>query len=329
MNEDQDKIESSQIGVYFSANDAVYDWAVAFLNSYRRFNPHLPLYLIPFNDQCDRLLEVQAEYNFKIYTDASFKRLEAIGEAFELGHSTGVGKYWFRRYASFWGPLDEFMYLDARQLVLANLKPYVTAPRTHEFDFMHYDCALDQVYEPGPFRREMLRQNRARGFLSGMWSSKRGLFTMDEFEDLAEDALQIRDQLNPRNTDQAFINYCCDMKPVRYGHFAEVMGGICQEGWARQSGYVYKSGREYRRWDHGGIDHKKRVVLLHWAGIKLGSAMPERRQFASNRYRRSSSLTMLCKRFRDAVVYPFLESWRRLRSHRHMNQSYHALIEKE
>ena len=42
------------IGVYFSANDVVYDWAIAFLNSYRTFNPDLRLILIPFNEECDR-----------------------------------------------------------------------------------------------------------------------------------------------------------------------------------------------------------------------------------------------------------------------------------
>ena len=43
---------------------------------------------------------------------------------------------------------------------------------------------------------------------------EKGLFTLEEFERLAADALQVREQLNPRNTDQAFFNYCCDMKPV-------------------------------------------------------------------------------------------------------------------
>ena len=83
----------------------VYDWAIAFLNSYRTFNPDLRLILIPFNDQCDRLLKLQDTYNFEIYTDPSFERLEAIGKAFELGH-TPTGPYWFRRYAAYWGACD-------------------------------------------------------------------------------------------------------------------------------------------------------------------------------------------------------------------------------
>jgi hypothetical protein len=47
---------SHQIGVYFSDNDRVYDWTIAFLNSYQTFNPNLRLILIPLNDHCDRLL---------------------------------------------------------------------------------------------------------------------------------------------------------------------------------------------------------------------------------------------------------------------------------
>src|SRR6476659_7009240 len=95
----------STIGVYFSANDAVCDWAIAFLNSFRTFNPDLRLILIPFNEQCDRLLKLQDAYQFEVYRDSAFSRLEAIGEAFELGY-TPTGPYWFRRYAALWGPLE-------------------------------------------------------------------------------------------------------------------------------------------------------------------------------------------------------------------------------
>ena len=71
---------------------------------------------------------------------------------------------------------------------------------------------------------------------------------------------KIREQLNPRNTDQAFINYCCDVKPIASGHFAEVIGEICQNGWARQSGHTYQENNKYYRWDYGGLDHKKQII---------------------------------------------------------------------
>ncbi len=314
----------STVGVYFSANDVVYDWTIAFLNSFRTFNPTLRLILIPFNEQCDHLLQLKEQYAFEVYTDASFSRLEAIGQAFELGH-TPTGPYWFRRYASFWGPLDRFMYLDARQVILAAVQPIIEALDQHDLDFLHYDCAIDQVYQPGAFRQELLRQGRGRGFNSGRWVSRKGLFSIEEFEELAAEALKIRDQLNPRNTDQAFINYCCDMKPVRYAHFAEVAGGICHSGWVRQSGKIYQQHGKYYLWDHGGLDHKKQLVLLHWAGYRLNSSLPRRGVLYQFLLQEGSSLKLISHLILSCLLGSFKQPLRLLRENKAFNTFYHEI----
>lgn len=311
-------------GVYFLANDVVYDWTIAFLNSFRRFNPNLPLYLIPFNDNSDRVLSLQDIYHFKIYTDHSFSRLEAIGEAFELGY-TKTGPYWFRRYATFWGPVEKFMYLDTRQVILADLKPYIQALEQFDFDFLHYDCAIDQVYEVGEFRRKMLRQGRGRGFNSGRWASYRGLFSLEELEYLGEEAIQIREQLNPRNTDQAFINYCCDMKPVRYGHFAEIMGGICQDGWVRNIKTLYQTKNYYLVWDYGNLNHKKQVILLHWAGYQLSASMPHIHIFYHYRFQQSSFIQWIINYFNWFPKYILEYLWKIIRQNRSINNWYHHI----
>ncbi|MUL37295.1 hypothetical protein [Gloeocapsopsis dulcis] len=312
------------LGVYFSANDVVYDWTIAFLNSFRTFNPDLRLILIPFNEQCDRLLQLQERYNFEVYIDPSFPRLEAIGQAFELGH-TPTGPYWFRRYAAFWGPLNRFMYLDARQVVLADLKPFIEALDQFGFDFIHYDCAIDQVYEPGVFRQELLRQGRGRGFNSGRWATREGLFSLEEFEHLAAEALKIRDQLNPRNTDQAFINYCCDMKPVCYGHFAEVIGGICHTGWARQPRKIYQQDGKYYLWDYGGLDHKKQLFLLHWAGHPLNIFMPHRSVFCNFFFRNEPISQYLITYLYAVFEYLVNNPIEVMRKNRHINTLYHLV----
>ena len=311
-------------GVYFLANDIVYDWTIAFLNSFRTFNPDLPLYLIPFNDDCDRVLSLKDTYNFEVYTDDSFSRLEAIGESFELGY-TKTGPYWFRRYAAFWGPVEKFMYLDTRQVILDDLKPYIQALEQFDFDFLHYDCAIDQVYEVGEFRRQMLRHGKGRGFNSGRWASYRGLFSLEEFEQLGKEALQIREQLNPRNTDQAFINYCCDMKPVRYGHFAEVMAGICQDGWARKQGKIYQQNGKYFLWDYGGLDHKKQLFLLHWAGYNFNSYI-HHWSFLNYWQHYSCSFTRkIISQFVNSIKCLYLRCYFVLRSNRHINNLYHSI----
>ncbi|MEM9213305.1 MAG: hypothetical protein AAGD25_03070 [Cyanobacteria bacterium P01_F01_bin.150] len=316
--------KSLSMGVYFSANDAVYDWAIAFLNSFREFNPDLRLLLIPFNNQCDRLLELQETYNFEVYTDPSFERLEAIGEAFELGH-TPTGPYWFRRYAAFWGPCDRFMYLDARQVVLADLKPIIQALDVHDFELIHFDCALNQVYEPGELRQELLRQGKARGFLSGLWASRKGLFSLEEFVILANEALEVRQQLNPRNTDQAFINYCCDAKPVRYGHAAEVLGNTCHSGWARQSGQIYCENKKYFRWDYGGQDHNKQVILIHWAGYKLSSIMPHFKLFKKFYWKKKSAILSVANTISTLIGLVLIIPIDKLRKNRNINCTYHRL----
>ncbi|MBE8986218.1 hypothetical protein [Nostoc sp. LEGE 12450] len=318
---------SKNIGVYFSANDAVYEWTIAFLNSFRTFNPDLRLILIPFNEQCDRLLKLSNTYNFEVYTDSSFSRLEAIGQAFELGY-TPTGPYWFRRYASFWGPLDYFMYLDARQIVLADIKPFIEAIESLGFDFLHYDCAIDQVYEQGRFRQELLKQRRGRGFNSGRWASRKGLFSIEEFEQLAENALKIRNQLNPRNTDQAFINYCCDMKPLCYGHFGEVIGGICQNGWSRQSGNIFENSGKYFLWNYGSLDHKKQVILLHWAGYQLNSLMPYRNLFDEFHLKRKPIYKYFISYLYISLDYLWRSPLEILRQNRFINTIYHILRKK-
>jgi hypothetical protein len=313
-----------KIGVYFSANDLVYDWAIAFLNSFRKFNPDLRLILIPFNDDCDRIFQLRSQYNFDIYIDPTFDRLEAIGQAFELGH-TPNGKYWFRRYAAFWGELDRFIYLDVRQVVLADLTPMIAALDEFDFELLHYDCAIDQVYQSGKFRREMLKQRRGRGFLSGLWAAQAGLFSIEEFELLAVSALEIRAQLNPRNTDQAFINYCCDIKPIRCGQIAEVIGGICDNGWARKSGQIYEADGIYRLWDYGGLEHKKQVILLHWAGYKLSATMPHRNLF--DRYFLQNRSTGSAWMMRGKIaIKSLLESCVNIpRTNKTINRCYHQL----
>lgn len=319
-----DAVNPKAMGVYFSANDAVYDWAIAFLNSFRTFNPDLRLLLIPFNDACDRLLTQQDTYTFELYTDPAFERLEAIGQAFELGH-TPTGPYWFRRYAAFWGPCDRFMYLDARQVVLADLRPVIQALDDYDFDLLHFDCALDQVYEPGEFRRSLLRQGKARGFLSGLWAARKGLFGIESLEHLAESALQVREHLNARNTDQAFINYCCDMQPVRYGHVAEVLGDLCQNAWARQSGQVYREGHHYRLWDYGGLDHRKQVILLHWAGLQLHTLL-DRYFLLSSFFPTRGSLPILFLKHAKYLIEsaPFIFLYI-LKRNRLVNTLFHAL----
>jgi hypothetical protein len=175
----------------------------------------------------------------------------------------------------------------------------------------------------------MVRQHQARGFNAGRWASRQGLFSMKEFEKIAEDALEVRNQLHHRNTDQAFFNYCCDTQPVNYGHFAEVLGDICQQGWANQPGHVYEEDNTYRLWNCGGLDHTEQVILIHWAGISNRRIIPERRWYLKYRYLRSSQITYLLASIIMFVVSLPDVLLRKIRQQRHINQLYHHFFRRD
>ena len=320
-------------GLYFSANDAVSPWATAFLRSFRAFNPALPAYLIPFDDHCDAVRRLCDRHDIGIYEHpGAFAALERIGASLELGR-TPHGPRWFRRYAAFAddAPLAEFVYLDARTLVLSDLTGLIAAPRAYGFGLTFTDSEVGQVYNSGPLRARFLGERRGRGFNSGRWASRRRLFSLPEMERFGRECVRFRDQLNARNTDQAFLNYCCDAAGVDCGHFGELAGDVCSSAWAGSPGRVYRDrDGTYRRWDHrgrcgGGPDHGKRVPLLHWAGLPLSPAMPEAALFDRFRTLGEPALKRITGRGRIAVRGAALRTADRVRGGRTVNSVWHEV----
>lgn len=302
----------------------MHEWTFTFLASLRRFNPCISVKCIPFGDDIKRTERLCSDFAVEMYCSESFSELDRIGRSLDLEGSS-IGQFWFRRFASFWGCFDSFAYLDCRNLILGDMKPFVESCDVYDLDLVHYDCSLDQVYNAGEIRAGFLRQRRGRGFNSGRWSSRYGVFGQQELAGFAEECLRVRGQMNFRNTDQFFLNYCCDKKRLKTGHFAEFSGDMCQDGWARQPGYVYRAADCYRRWDFGGLNHKKRVPLLHWAGIKLSPAMPEAELFYSFRDAEFGWFKRSCRRLGRILQRPILKLFRGLRANRWINETYHRL----
>ena len=309
-------------GVYFSANDRVMPWATAFLESFRHYNPDLPLILLPFDDRSERLIRLSARYGVDVHEDPAFAALDEMGKSIGQGR-VSHGHHWFRRFAAFWGPLEHFLYLDSDIVVLTDLAPMLQALRAGGFDLLHLDCSLDQAYVPGEFRRRMVRQ-RAHGFNSGTWGARNGLFTLTELQRYAQEALPLLPQLNNRNSDQCFLNFISDTKGVSYANFAELLDNAWPETWARTS-EIYRAGDRYYRWDHGAYHHNKRVLMLHWAGLKPNPAMPNMNIFLRFRLMPLAQPRRALARAGWWVAGFFYRAVDRLRRNRRLNVAYHFL----
>ncbi len=62
----KNEIKMSKTGIYFLANDAVIDNAIAMLNSLRMFEPEVDICCIPFNQDMSKIRKLSADYNFEI-----------------------------------------------------------------------------------------------------------------------------------------------------------------------------------------------------------------------------------------------------------------------
>ncbi|MEI7863133.1 MAG: hypothetical protein WCJ21_10900, partial [Planctomycetota bacterium] len=256
------------LGVYFLANDHVLPWVRSFVRSFRQHNPDLPLCLIPFNDNCAGTRRIVQEAGGTVLElPETFARLEQIGAALELGY-TPTGPHWFRRFAAFEGGFERFLYLDTRIVVLSDLRFFALAPQTYDVDLVHYDVAIEQVYKPGPIRRDFVRAGRGQGFISNIWATRRGLFTMEQMERAGRELVAVRSQMNPRNTDQFFLNYLCDANQASTVHLADLTGELAHTCWAADCRKIYRDAdQRWRVWDFGHLSHRRVVPLVHWAGL--------------------------------------------------------------
>jgi hypothetical protein len=175
-----------------------------------------------------------------------------------------------RRLGVFWGPYEHFIYLDADVLAVQPVEPLLAAVQAHEQHVLYLDGNLDEVYKPGPLRAEMVTTHAARGMNAGVFGGARGVLTIGGAQRIAADFTANMDQMIPL-ADQTFLNYLLDRSDVRCLAFADVLD-VCG-GWA---GHGYH--RHGHQWVQTPLSPTQtpagRLVLLHWAGLRLTPRMP-------------------------------------------------------
>lgn len=77
-------------GGYFLASDGALELAHAFLNSSRRFNPEIPMCLIPFDAHFSEIAKLREKFNFSIFSSEKlFDLCDEISRKFH-GHVLGA-----------------------------------------------------------------------------------------------------------------------------------------------------------------------------------------------------------------------------------------------
>lgn len=276
-------------GVYCLANDKVLDWFIAFAHSLRYYNPDISVTIIPFDDNIAALSKVASKYKFHIIKDDSLKEFDQIGEFICRGNY--VAAHAFRKLKAFQGPYENFLFLDSDVVVLSALESLFDYYQKRRHSFVYFDKDMDMVYEPGPFRQKMIGEYSAKGFNTGAFISSKGLIDITFVQEMAQDALPIKEYFNPFTLEQPFLNYCIDRKRPHILNSIDLIPGIASSIWANSN--EVSASQDVSKFYRKETSNGKWCPFIHWAGYSVNYYMPHWRIYYYWRSHNTPLLTRL------------------------------------
>jgi hypothetical protein len=251
-------------GVYFLANDFVLDQAIAFLNSFRRYNPTIPLCLIPYNDDATRVAALSTRYTFSLWQHDDV--LRACDEISTLFHGHIVGQY--RKLAMWSGDFDQFVYVDCDTVVLHPV----------DFVFAHLDI-FEFVAASSNMRnarrwvwresivdaRVLNRRQIAYAANTGFLASRQGLLDLDTVRAALDGAVALARHMELFCCEQPLLNYLMVTLSRRYTSLLAMVTrtgdmSIPIERWAGADIGEVRDGRIVT------APSPSPTLLVHWAG---------------------------------------------------------------
>ncbi len=274
--------QKAKRGVYIVANDRVAENAIALMSSLRLTDPDILVYLIPFNDDYHHVAErLSTLYNVQLFPDLDFLHslTQKIGEIFPRDFLALPNK--MRKLAAWFGPLDEFLYIDTDILFFTPVSDTLSYLDKAEFIWCdyHFKGGLEDVFSKVVPEQKIFSDDALKDvFNSGLWGSKKSALPLERLYELLRECAAHREYFDFSNgtTDQPIMNYL-------------VLKAI-----PRRLNIVKANPGEPGSW--GGTPHfeQREAVLfdgdrplryLHWAGTPMRAGGPYRSLWEHYRYR--------------------------------------------
>jgi hypothetical protein len=242
-------------GVYTLANDVVIEWFHAFIRSFRKTNPHLPLTVIPYNEKISRLKELQKQFNFEIMDGTLVQHYDALADKVRvIKKEAGT----FRKFACFSGKYREFLFLDADIVVLMGLDRLFDAFSKSAAQFVYFDTAIGACYKEN-FAAVMVPEYGSPAYNSGAFFSRRETITESQIYAIADKATAICEGF-AMGTEQPFINYVTDLCRLRHADISAFAPELAIFIWARQP-IIYDWKTDSAKNGTGQL-----MAFIHWPG---------------------------------------------------------------
>ncbi|OLP17550.1 methionine synthase [Leptolyngbya sp. 'hensonii'] len=261
-------------GYYITANDKVLDQAIALLNSIRLDDPDTPVILIPYDDQYQIVAATLAE-RFGVQTFADLEFIDRLSRQLQqiFGENFFARPNQFRKQACWFGPLDEFAYIDTDIVVfdrLINVLDYLK-----DYDFLCYDYqhagGIANVFSPKVLEDQVFTEADLKGlFNGGFWASKKGLLSESDLYESFRDCAAHPEyfDFSQKTSDQPIINYMILKRVARRFNVVHRSGGA-PGSWAGSKHFVFD--------DKGRLidpNVNQPLQYLHWAGFRIQPGCP-------------------------------------------------------
>lgn len=260
-------------GIYITANDKVTDHAIALLNSIRLHDPDTPIILIPYDDHYHAIAELLREkYGVQVYED-----LEFIDRLSNKLHQTFGQQFFarpnqFRKQACWYGPFEEFIYIDTDVVVFEKIADNLNYLQDYDFICSDYQHAggIKNVFSPKVLADNIFTEAECLDiFNGGFWGSKKNLITEDVLYNTFAECAAHPDyfDFSEKTSDQPIINYMILKRVPRRFNIVR-RPGKGPGNWAGSPHFVEK---DFVLYDPK-VDQP--LQYLHWAGIRIQPGCP-------------------------------------------------------
>jgi hypothetical protein len=256
-----------KLGIATIANDKVYDWLLPFLESWSATNSGTPLYVIPYDDRCDRTRQACAVFGAH-FVEPDHKALDAL--AHRLYPLFPKHRRRLRKFLSLALPLDEVIYVDVDIVLFRDFSPLFGRLDKGVQDFVVAAPTTDYVYnkkrELQPFLKDVMLFN------DGFFLTSNTILSLDDFYTIIERDEAIFHSVRQRGMlfAQPLTNFVTHRKGLKIVSLNELISKVSGESFYKADGVTFDG--ENKPLDVRGDE----IYFAHWAGAV---ALPKRRVF--------------------------------------------------
>ncbi len=268
-------------GVYIVASDKVVDNAIALLSSLRLYDPDIPVFLIPFSQDASRVTQQLADlYNVQLFPDLALieSLTQQISEIFPRDFLALPNK--MRKLAAWFGPLDEFLYIDTDILFFSPVAD--TLAYLDQADFIwcdyHYKRGLEDVFSNVvPTQNVFSPEALEDVFNSGLWGSRKSALSLETLYEVLRECAAHREyfDFSSGTTDQPIMNYLV-LKTISRRLNITKANPNEPGSWGGSTHFEQRG--------HLLFDGDRPLRYLHWAGTPMKPGGPYRNLWTHYRY---------------------------------------------